>query len=192
MPSPTPSSAGYAPTPIGRVLIVIANEHLVGLHFDGHERTPVLDGVPHVETDTLAHVQTQLAEYFAGKRDTFDLPVDPTGSLFQREVWAALVAIPAGTTATYGEIAEQLGRPKASRAVGAANGSNPISIVIPCHRLVGAGGALTGYGWGIERKQWLLAHERAMSETRDGATPAPRSVRGDRDLDAVAKVRRRS
>jgi methylated-DNA-[protein]-cysteine S-methyltransferase len=190
VPSHVPSSAGYAPTPLGRVLIVITDDHLSGLYFDGHERTPALEGVLHVETATLALVRTQLAEYFAGICDTFELPLQTGGTSFQREVWAALVAIPPGITATYGEIAERIGRPQAPRAVGAANGRNPISIVIPCHRLVGSGGALTGYGWGIERKEWLIAHERSMSEARAGSAPTSGSDPGDRDLDGVPKARR--
>lgn len=189
VPSPAPSSAGYAPTPLGRVLVAIADEHLVGLYFDGHERTPALDGVPHVETAALALVRRQLAEYFAGSRDTFELPIRPEGTSFQRDVWTALVAIPPGTTATYSEIAERIGRPRASRAVGAANGGNPISIVIPCHRLVGAGGGLTGYGWGLQRKEWLIAHERTMAEAR-AASGSGSDPRG-RDRDGVAEARRR-
>jgi methylated-DNA-[protein]-cysteine S-methyltransferase len=184
--SPPRSSAGSVSTPLGRVLVVIADEHLVGLYFDGHERTPALEGVPHRETDMLGQVRAQLEEYFAGTRETFEIPLEPEGTPFQREVWTALVAIPPGTTATYGEIAQQIGRPQAARAVGAANGGNPISIVIPCHRLVGASGGLTGYGWGIERKQWLIDHERSMAAARAGAEPAPRSDRRKRDSLAKA------
>lgn len=188
MHSPPRSSAGSVSTPLGRVLVVIADEHLVGLYFDGHERTPALEGVPHRETDMLGQVRAQLEEYFAGTRETFEIPLEPEGTPFQREVWTALVAIPPGTTATYGEIAQQIGRRQAARAVGAANGGNPISIVIPCHRLVGASGGLTGYGWGIERKQWLIDHERSMAAARAGAEPAPRSDRRKRD--SLAKARR--
>ncbi|WP_437671384.1 methylated-DNA--[protein]-cysteine S-methyltransferase [Sorangium sp. So ce131] len=98
------------------------------------------------------------------------IPVEPGGTAFQRRVWAELQRIPASATRTYGEIAASLGRPSASRAVGLANGRNPISLVIPCHRVIGAGGGLTGYAGGIERKRWLLAHE--------GALPAPRGESG--------------
>ena len=98
----------------------------------------------------------QLREYFAAQRERFDVPLAARGTEFQRRVWEALRRIPYGETASYGEIARAIGRPAASRAVGAANGRNPISIVVPCHRIVGAGGALTGYGGGLDRKAWLL------------------------------------
>jgi methylated-DNA-[protein]-cysteine S-methyltransferase len=102
----------------------------------------------------------QLDAYFAGERTTFDLPLAPAGTAFDARVWEAVAAIPHGTTATYGDLAAQLGAPGAARAVGAANGRNPIAIVIPCHRVVGARGALTGYAYGVERKAALLALER--------------------------------
>ncbi len=105
---------------------------------------------------------TALAAYFAGDLSAIDdLQVNTGGTSFQREVWSALRGIPYGTTLSYGELAHRIDRPSAVRAVGHANGANPISIVIPCHRLVGAGGALTGYGGGLSRKRWLLAHEGA-------------------------------
>ena len=101
----------------------------------------------------------QLEEWFAGTREEFDLELRPRGSDFQRAVWEQISCIPMGRTATYGELAALLGRPTASRAVGAATGRNPISIIVPCHRVVGASGALTGYAGGVERKRWLLDHE---------------------------------
>ncbi len=104
-------------------------------------------------------VLRQLREYFAGERWQFDLRLAPEGTAWQQQVWFALRSIPVGETVSYGTIAARLGRPTASRAVGAANGRNPISIVVPCHRVIGADRALTGYGGGMERKQWLLAHE---------------------------------
>jgi len=170
-------SIGYAFTPIGRVLVVTSGHRLTGLYFDGHIRTPAVGALPERESDTLAAVRAQLDEYFAGSRTRFDLPMRLDGTPFQLEVWSALSGIPMGAVATYGEIARRLGRPEAARAVGAANGRNPISIVVPCHRLVGTGGALTGYGWGIDRKRWLLAHERRVSE-RDApvSRAAPVSV----------------
>ena len=104
-----------------------------------------------------------LEAYFAGDLTGIDsLPVETAGTPFQRDVWKALRTIPAGTTRSYGAVAEQIGRPKAVRAVGAANGSNPISIVLPCHRVIGTSGSLTGFGGGMERKRWLLAHEGAL------------------------------
>jgi methylated-DNA-[protein]-cysteine S-methyltransferase len=102
----------------------------------------------------------QLAEYFAGARHVFDLALAPVGTPFQRLVWRALAAIPFGETRAYGEIARAIGRSAASRAVGAANGKNPFAIVVPCHRVIGASGELTGYAGGMAAKRWLLAHER--------------------------------
>jgi methylated-DNA-[protein]-cysteine S-methyltransferase len=103
----------------------------------------------------------QFREYFTGERTAFALPLSPHGSEFQLRVWAALSEIPAGRTRTYGEIARQIGQPSASRAVGMANHHNPLVIVVPCHRVVGADGTLTGYGGGLDRKRWLLEHETA-------------------------------
>lgn len=111
------------------------------------------------EHPILEETAAQLSSYIAGDRHDFELPLDPVGSDFQREVWMGLQKIPYGQTQTYGELAETLARPGAARAVGAATGRNPISIVIPCHRLVGASGALTGFAGGIETKRWLLDHE---------------------------------
>jgi methylated-DNA-[protein]-cysteine S-methyltransferase len=104
----------------------------------------------------------QLSEYFAGERTTFDFPLVLAGNAFERRVWEALQAIPYGTTITYGELAARLGAPGAARAVGAANGRNPIAIVVPCHRVIGARGKLTGYGGGLARKRALLTHEGAL------------------------------
>lgn len=115
----------------------------------------VTDGTHPVLVDATA----QLAEYISGSRTNFDLPLDPVGTEFQRQVWDALAAIPFGATRSYGELADELERPGAARAVGAATGRNPISIVIPCHRLVGSTGKLTGFAGGIDTKRWLLDHE---------------------------------
>jgi methylated-DNA-[protein]-cysteine S-methyltransferase len=122
--------------------------------------------------EALAGVSGQLRQYFDGRRREFELPLAPAGTDFQQRVWRALREIPLGTTATYGHIASMVGNPKAARAVGAANGRNPISIVVPCHRVVGADGTLTGYASGLARKRWLLDHEQwSMSLARD-AQPA--------------------
>jgi methylated-DNA-[protein]-cysteine S-methyltransferase len=103
-----------------------------------------------------------IAQYFAGDLDVIDtLPVETGGTTFQREVWSALRAIPCGTTISYGKLAERISRPAAVRAVGLANGANPVAVIVPCHRVIGANGSLTGYGGGIERKRWLLNHERS-------------------------------
>ncbi|RKR75991.1 methylated-DNA--[protein]-cysteine S-methyltransferase [Frondihabitans australicus] len=109
--------------------------------------------------EVFGEVTRQLGEYFAGERTTFDLPTAPAGTPFQLAVWEQLRAIPYGETRTYGELAVALGNPKAVRAVGLANGRNPLSIIVPCHRVIGASGAMTGFGGGIERKEWLLGHE---------------------------------
>src|SRR5262249_46745434 len=107
----------------------------------------------------FAGPRTQLTEYFGGGRAEFELPLLPEGTPFQRKVWNALCEIPYGETISYGELARRIGQPTAARAVGLANGSNPLPIVVPCHRVIGADGSLTGFGGGIERKRWLLAHE---------------------------------
>ena len=147
-------------SPLGPLTLVVADSGaLTGLFMDAQRHLPeaATFGVrsEHVAQDAVA----QLAEYFAGTRVRFDLDLDPRGTDFQRRVWHELTRIPHGQTATYGDLARQLGAPGASRALGAATGRNPIGIVIPCHRLVGASGSLTGYAGGLERKQWLLAHE---------------------------------
>lgn len=111
----------------------------------------------------LATARSQLAEYFAGERLAFDLPLAAAGTPFQRSVWSALSAIEYGEVISYGELARRIGNPRAVRAVGLANGRNPISIVVPCHRVIGANGTLTGYGGGLERKRWLLALEASKS-----------------------------
>ena len=108
----------------------------------------------------LIKAKQQLEEYFSGKRKTFDLPLAPTGTEFQQKVWQALLDIPYGKTATYGELAEAVGNPKAARAVGMALNKNPIPIIIPCHRIVGKNGTLTGFAWGIEAKKYLIILEQ--------------------------------
>jgi methylated-DNA-[protein]-cysteine S-methyltransferase len=120
-----------------------------------------IPGTP--DRDVLDRAKDQLGEYFAGERTTFDLPLDVDGTDFQRLVWAALARIPYGVTRSYGQVAHDIGRPGASRAVGLANGRNPVSIVVPCHRVIGAKGALTGYGGGLERKATLLAFEQGAA-----------------------------
>jgi methylated-DNA-[protein]-cysteine S-methyltransferase len=110
----------------------------------------------------LVRAREQLEEYFAGTRTAFDLPLAADGSAFERRVWDLLRTLPYGTTTSYGVLARRLGDAKATRAVGAANGRNPIPIIVPCHRVVGARGELTGFGGGLERKRWLLEHEGAL------------------------------
>jgi methylated-DNA-[protein]-cysteine S-methyltransferase len=132
-------------------------------------------GPPAVEqrTEVLVGAAAQLSEYFAGKRRLFDLPIGPQGSGFQVRVWRQLMRIPYGETCSYGDIARSIGRPTASRAVGAANGANPSPIIVPCHRVIGANGSLTGYGGGLPVKRWLLEHERGWKQpSLPGTHPA--------------------
>jgi len=147
------------PSPIGTLLLTGTKEGLTGLYMEagGPDSSAVMSAVR--DTTAFATAKQQLQEYFAGTRRTFDLPLQPEGTPFQVMVWDALREIPYGTTISYQELARRIGAEKAVRAVGAANGANPISIIIPCHRVIGADGSLTGYGGGIERKRWLLDHE---------------------------------
>jgi methylated-DNA-[protein]-cysteine S-methyltransferase len=116
---------------------------------------------PPLNRPGLTNAVARLARYFAGELDAIDaLPVATAGTIFQREVWSALREIPCGTTTSYGRLASRIGRPAAVRAVGLANGANPVAVVVPCHRVIGSNGSLTGYGGGIERKRWLLDHEK--------------------------------
>lgn len=149
-------------TPLGPVLAVANNDQLAGLYFIGQKHFPQTAFKPGAATPLLQRVQQQLLDYFAGKRPGFDLPLAPEGTPFQQAVWAQLLTIPPGDTVSYGAIARALGRPSASRAVAAAIGRNPLCIVVPCHRVVGAGGALTGYAGGLDRKQALLRLEGAL------------------------------
>ncbi len=144
------------PSPVGDLLVVADAGALVKLHF--LPWTPP-DEPPAPDDPLLAEAARQLGEYFAGERHDFDLPVAPPGTPFQRRVWEELRRIPYGTTTTYGAIADAVGSPSAVRAVGAANGRNPVGIVVPCHRVVGSDGRLRGFGGGVERKEQLLALE---------------------------------
>ncbi|MFZ0130829.1 MAG: methylated-DNA--[protein]-cysteine S-methyltransferase [Candidatus Dormiibacterota bacterium] len=165
-------SFGYASTPLGRVLLVTAGHDLLGLFFDGHARSPSAPEAGTAPRETLDMVRIQLDEYFQGRRTRFDLRLRLEGTPFQLAVWSALLDIPYGTKSTYSDVATQIGRPRAARAVGAANGRNPISIIVPCHRLVGADGGLTGYGGGIDRKRSLLELEGALRRSSSDRWPA--------------------
>ena len=148
-------------SPVGP-LTLIADEHaLTGLHFTGYDHG-LGPGRRDPEAPVLAAAAAQLDEYFAAERRDFDLALDLAGTDFQRAVWDELVRIPYGETVSYGEIARRLGRPERVRAVGAANGRNPVAIVVPCHRVIGADGSLVGYGGGLDRKRTLLEHEGAL------------------------------
>ena len=147
-------------SPVGPLTLVVDDDGaLTALYTHEQKYFPAAAALGERDDTIAADAVAQLGEYFAGERTTFDVALAPRGTAFQQEVWAALAAIPAGETRTYGEVASALGRPGASRAVGAATGRNPISIIVPCHRLVGSSGALTGYAGGVERKRWLLDHE---------------------------------
>jgi methylated-DNA-[protein]-cysteine S-methyltransferase len=150
-------------SPIGRLLLVGDGRALTGLYVADHDRAPVPAAGSTRDPAPFAEARDQLDGYFAGRRTAFTVPLHLVGTPFQVAVWSALLDVPYGSTLSYGELADQLGRPSASRAVGAANGRNPISVIVPCHRIVGADGSLTGYGWGVERKAWLLRHEGALA-----------------------------
>jgi len=140
------------PTPVGPLLLVARDGALTALHFGAGPGPGERDDADPV----LLAAAAQLREYFAGARTSFDVPLAPEGTAFQRAVWEQLRRIPYGATESYGEIARRLGSPTASRAVGAANGRNPIAIIVPCHRVIGANGSLTGYAGGLDCKRALL------------------------------------
>ncbi|MCL2236203.1 MAG: methylated-DNA--[protein]-cysteine S-methyltransferase [Defluviitaleaceae bacterium] len=143
-------------SPIGQVLITYDDLHILGLHFDRPQTRE------YSHNELISSCIRQLDEYFQGNILNFDLPLNPIGTDFRRAAWLALQTIPYGETRSYGQMAALLGNPKASRAVGGANNKNPISIIIPCHRVIGADGKLVGYGGGMERKIWLLDHEKTI------------------------------
>ena len=145
----------YAPAPIGNLLLVADEEGLLRIEFP--PASPP-DGAS-LDEKRLTPVIREIAEFFAGRRKTFDVPLALRGTAFQLDVWRALLRIPYGETRSYAEIAKSIGRPTATRAVGAANGANPIPIIVPCHRVIGSNGSLTGFGGGIDVKRWLLNFE---------------------------------
>ncbi|OFX20136.1 MAG: cysteine methyltransferase [Anaeromyxobacter sp. RBG_16_69_14] len=149
-------------SPIGWLRLFVEDGALVGVFMEEHARAPASAVATDEGDPLLDEAARQLAAWFAGERISFDLPLRPRGTPFQIAVWQALREIPYAETRSYLEIAAGLGQPKAVRAVGAANGRNPLGIVVPCHRVIGANGALTGYAGGLERKRWLLGHERQV------------------------------
>jgi methylated-DNA-[protein]-cysteine S-methyltransferase len=150
----------YFESPIGRLLLTSDGTALTGLYMEPSRKAQCTDGwIEDVSVAPLSATVRQLTEYFEGTRREFDLPLRLQGTVFQTRVWRELTEIPYGQTWSYGQLARRIDKPSASRAVGLANGRNPISILVPCHRVIGADGSLTGYGGGLERKQWLLAHE---------------------------------
>jgi len=147
-------------SPVGPLTLVGADGVLSGLYLDRQRYRPPMETFGEPDDTPFGQVIDQLAEYFAGQRSEFSVPVSLSGTEFQRTVWTALRDIPYGETVSYGELAARIGRPAAARAVGLANGKNPISIIVPCHRVVGSTGDLTGYGGGLNRKQYLLDFEQ--------------------------------
>lgn len=150
------------PSPVGALTLVASDAGLTAILWEndrpGRVKLGAMEEAP--EHPVLAEAERQIQEYFAGERTSFSVPLDFRGTDFQKSVWAALLTIPFGETRSYGEIARQIGRPGASRAVGAANGRNPLSIVAPCHRVIGTNGALTGFAGGLAAKELLLGIER--------------------------------
>ena len=149
-------------SPIGPLHLTARGDELTALYLPNAD---VPDEPKTRASDVLALAADQLREYFKGHRRAFDVPLAPEGTGFQKLVWNALCSIPFGVTRSYGDIAAKIGRPAASRAVGAANSKNPIAIIVPCHRVIGSNGTLTGYGGGLDRKRWLLAHEGVVGRT---------------------------
>lgn len=152
------------PSPVGSLLLAATDDGICGIYFEEHKHFKGKDGWQSADDTTPAgrHLQEaarQLDEYFAGQRTVFDVALDMTGTAFQRSVWDELTAIPFGASVSYAQHAQRLGNPKALRAVGSAIGKNPVSIIVPCHRVIGSSGAVTGYAGGVQRKRFLLALE---------------------------------
>jgi methylated-DNA-[protein]-cysteine S-methyltransferase len=147
-------------SPIGPLVLVSDDDALAHLHLPKNGKAGHVAPEWQRSPARLREVRAQLAAYFSGKLLTFDLPLAPQGTPFQRAVWNQLVQIPYGDTTSYIELARRLGKPSAMRAVGAANGANPLAIIVPCHRVIGANGTLVGFGGGLPAKRWLLDHER--------------------------------
>lgn len=155
----------YMDSPVGALKLVAHDQALVAVMWDNedHKRVRLAELVEDRQHPILHQVKQQLEQYFAGQRQQFDLPLDFQGTAFQQQVWQALLTIPYGETRSYKEIAVQLGNEKAVRAVGAANGKNPISIIAPCHRVIGSSGALVGFAGGLDKKQILLGLEQGQT-----------------------------
>lgn len=159
------------PTPIGDILITADGNALTGLFMTVDDAALARSEPSRSDIPVLRAAAEQLDEYFAGERRDFDLPLAPRGTPFQQHVWAELRRIPFGATISYAELAIRVGKPGAARAVGQANGRNPIGIIIPCHRVIAADGGIGGYSAGLDRKEWLLRHEAAFVDV------APKAVK---------------
>jgi methylated-DNA-[protein]-cysteine S-methyltransferase len=153
----------YIGSPLGRMFVQGDGQYVTGLFMPRHKGWRGPNASWQQSDAAFTVVREQLAEYFAGDRQTFTVPIKLAGAPFQLHVWRELMRIPFGTTISYAQVAQRLGKPTAARAVGHANGRNPISIIVPCHRVIGADGKLTGYAGGVDKKQWLLAWERGHS-----------------------------
>ena len=152
-------------SPIGRIGLTATRAGLAEIWFDGYPAGAEKGAGERDPAGVLERTIAQRGEYFAGSRTSFDLPLAPTGTEFELNVWTLLRDIPTGYTASYGELARKLGDLTLARAVGRANGQNPLPIVVPCHRVIGADGSLVGFGGGLERKRWLLEHEGALARS---------------------------
>jgi methylated-DNA-[protein]-cysteine S-methyltransferase len=171
-----PASVYYSiyMSPVGELLLTSERGMLSRLHMALQQGKPAPSPSPQWRRDdqALRTARQQLDAYFEGDLQTFDLPLCMNGTPFQKQVWQGLLKIPYGKTISYAELARRIGRPGASRAVGAANGRNPIGIIVPCHRVIGADGTLTGYGGGLDRKEWLISHEaRALGAQEQANRP---------------------
>jgi methylated-DNA-[protein]-cysteine S-methyltransferase len=165
------------PSPIGELLLTGNDTHLTGLFLSPRAGTWRIGADWARDDARFADAAEQLRAYFAGERTSFDLPLAPIGTPFQVQVWWALADIPYGQTESYGRLAARVGQPGAARAVGLANGRNPLAIILPCHRVIGASGQLVGYGGGLDRKRWLLAHEAAVRARLSETAPVDRQLR---------------
>ncbi len=177
-------------SPLGAVLLTSDRHSLTGLYLQGQKYYPTLgpDWLEDPDAEPFAQTQIQLDEYFAGDRQSFDLPLEPIGTSFQQQVWQLLRQIPYGQTCSYGDLAQQLGLPGGARAVGAANGRNPLSIVVPCHRVIAASGCLTGYAGGLDRKQWLLHHEQKFSPQGSSQSQSQLQLQLDQPIGCATEV----
>jgi len=161
-------------SPLGDMLLISTADALVGLHFLGQKYFPRVDAGWEKNSNVAPIRETigQLDEYFSGKRDRFDVPLGPYGTTYQHAIWSAISSVPYGETITYGELARRAGHPRDARAAGAATGQNPIGIIVPCHRIIGANGKLTGYAGGLDKKRALLALEAEHARSIPADSPS--------------------
>ncbi|HLT30981.1 MAG TPA: methylated-DNA--[protein]-cysteine S-methyltransferase [Myxococcaceae bacterium] len=163
---PTETVSRLLPTPIGDVHVVANDVGVVAVQRVDAAKPPRLEAPRCLGAHPILDLAgAELTEYFEGHRQHFTVPLAPTGTPFQRDVWSALGTIPFGESRSYAWLAKEIGRPRAVRAVGAANGRNPLAIIVPCHRVIGSAGALVGYAGGLEMKRWLLEHESGVPRT---------------------------